>query len=121
MAGGVMQFKQKRSWPYLLMATGLTAWLLAIQWMIWIQSEGLKKTDVRYQQFIEQARHNLKRAVKNQQLMDEISALESHPGRIEGWARESLNMIKKGELFYQIVPKPKKEPAESTLKDQLDN
>ena len=108
-----MQGKQN-NWPYLLMIAGLSFWLCAIQWMIWIQSTGLKETNRRYNQFMALAINTQKRSNKNEHLTREINALNSHPGRIEGIAREKLNMIKKGELFYEIVPKEATKPKDIT-------
>ncbi len=48
-------------------------------------------------------------AEENQQLQKEIEALKTDSHEVESLAREKLNLVKPGELVYQIVPE-KSEP-----------
>ncbi len=47
---------------------------------------------------------NQKIADDNQKLRQEIEALKTDPYEVEKLAREKLNLVKPGEVVYQIVP-----------------
>jgi cell division protein FtsB len=105
--------KKKRISLHAFLYSFLTLWLISVQWMTWVHPDGLKKTNQRYAAFLKPTEKSQVMAKKNKLLRDEIDLFESHPGRVEGLARESLNMIKPGETFYAIVPKPSAQDADS--------
>lgn len=48
---------------------------------------------------------------ENSKISEEVKALKSDPAAIEKVAREKLNLVKPGEIVYQIVKKSEKEPT----------
>lgn len=46
---------------------------------------------------------------ENQRLIGEIQALKTDPFAVEKIAREKLNLVKPGEIVYQIIREPRNE------------
>lgn len=83
----------------------LLALLLLMQYEFWFSDGGMKtvwqlEKNIAKQQKINDALDN-----HNQVLIAEIKDLQSGNAAIEARARNDLGMVKKGEVFYQVVKK----------------
>jgi cell division protein FtsB len=85
--------------------------LAALQYRLWVGEGSLAdlhsiKREIALQQ-AEIARLN----VRNQELQAEVQDLGAGVEAAEERARSELGMIKPGEIFIQVIERPKKEPA----------
>lgn len=79
--------------------------LSLLQYEFWFSDGGMKT--------VWQMKHNIERQNKvnaeldkrNQILIAEVKDLQSGNAAIEARARDDLGMVKKGEVFYQVVKK----------------
>lgn len=77
--------------------------LLVLQYQLWFAPGGVTSL-FRLQQSIQhQIDMNKQLAARNNQLIADINDLKNGNEAIEERARNDLGMIKKGEVFYQIV------------------
>ncbi len=74
---------------------------LVLQYELWWAPDGAKETA--------HLKHVLKVLKKTQKQVregnDSLQASVADAGSVEGRARSELGMVKKGEVFYQLVPK----------------
>jgi cell division protein FtsB len=76
---------------------------LILQFKLWFSDEGLfRMFQLRHEVAI-QAEKNQELQKSNNALRADIDALKKGDNSIEEHARNDLGMIKKGEVFYQIV------------------
>lgn len=81
----------------------LFATLIFLQYRLWFESGGIRdmmklKKELAVQQI---AIENMKK--RNEELLFQIQRLQNSQDAAESRARNELGMIKKGEIFYQIV------------------
>lgn len=80
--------------------------LLAIlQYKLWIENDGANHASELRKQIAQQADVNQQLQERNQQLESEIKDLKQDSAAIEERARNDLGMVKKGEQYYQVIPK----------------
>ena len=76
---------------------------LVLQYQLWLGHGGVM-TSRSMQHAIEQRKKvNEKYKKRNEQLMADIAGLKQGHQAIESRARHDLGMVKKGEVFYQVV------------------
>lgn len=93
---------------YRVLVIVLLALLLAMQYRLWVGSDGWADV-ARLRGEIETLRHaNAELHTRNQALEAEINSLKTGDEAMEERARSDLGMVKEGEDFFLIVePKPK--------------
>jgi cell division protein FtsB len=86
----------------------LTILFLGLQYKLWFEKDGFWRVQRLNQQISKQAQENLQLSQRNETLVAEIKDLKIGKAALEAHARNDLNMVKPGELFYLIVDKDKK-------------
>ena len=81
----------------------LVGLLLLLQYHVWFAAGGILSVRSLKQKIQAQQERNLKLQHKNQVLIAEVRDLKSGNHAVEARAREDLGMIKKNEVFYQVV------------------
>ena len=80
-----------------------------LQYRLWVGDDSVSEI-VQLQKKIEQQKKSIEVLEERNRLLNaEVLNLKSGLDAIEERARSELGMIKKGEQFYQIVKRPKKE------------
>jgi cell division protein FtsB len=79
--------------------------LLLLQYEFWFSDGGMKTVWQLQKSISTQAQKNTQLDKRNQVLIAEIKDLQSGNAAIEARARNDLGMVKKGEVFYQVVQK----------------
>ncbi|MCX7120738.1 MAG: cell division protein FtsB [Gammaproteobacteria bacterium] len=79
--------------------------LLLLQYEFWFSDGGMKTVFQMQKSISAQAKTNDQLDKRNQVLIAEIKDLQSGNAAIEARARNDLGMVKKGEVFYQVVKK----------------
>lgn len=79
--------------------------LLLLQYEFWFSDGGVKTVWQLQKSISKQAQKNDQLDKRNQVLIAEIKDLQSGNAAIEARARNDLGMVKKGEVFYQVVKK----------------
>lgn len=82
----------------LLALTGFFLWRLFGAEQILVHYHSVK------QQLAQQQMKNTEQSIRNEKLLAEVNRLKSNSKALESEARQSLGMIKKDEVFYQITP-----------------
>jgi len=90
-----------------LLAPLLLALLVAIQWPLWFGKGGwLRAWDLERQLAAQRGTNGAYNA-RNAELAAEVASLREGREAIEERARYQLNMVRDGEVFFQlVVPKP---------------
>lgn len=78
--------------------------LIVLQYKLWFSSGGFAASKLLKEKITIQDAKNADLQKQNAILMADIKALKNNDNAIEARARSDLGMIKKGEVFYQIVP-----------------
>jgi cell division protein FtsB len=92
-----------------LLAIALTALLIAIQWPLWFGKGGWLRAWDLDRQLLAQRGINGALNARNAELAAEVASLREGREAIEERARHELNMVRDGEVFFQIVvPKPER-------------
>lgn len=86
----------------------LTALFILLQYQLWFASGGVFTAYRLHSNITKQAQMNKKLQERNAILVADIKELKHGNDAVEERARNDLGMIKKGEVFYQIV-QPKAE------------
>ncbi len=90
-----------------LLALTLAALLIAIQWPLWFGKGGWLRVWDFDRQLAAQRSVNGALTARNAELAAEVASLREGTEAIEERARHELNMVRDGELFFQIVtPRP---------------
>jgi cell division protein FtsB len=90
-----------------LLALVLIALIAAIQYPLWLGKGGWLRVWQLDQQVKSQRENNTRLAIRNQALAAEVRDLKEGYEAIEERARAELGMIKKDEIFFQVLdPKP---------------
>ncbi|OGT49069.1 MAG: hypothetical protein A3E82_01480 [Gammaproteobacteria bacterium RIFCSPHIGHO2_12_FULL_38_11] len=79
--------------------------LSLLQYEFWFSDGGMKTVFQMQKRISAQAKVNDQLDKRNQVLIAEIKDLQSGNAAIEARARNDLGMVKKGEVFYQVVKK----------------
>ncbi len=79
--------------------------LLLLQYEFWFSDGGVKTVWKMQKNISMQTQKNDQLDKRNQILIAEIKDLQSGNAAIEARARNDLGMVKKGEVFYQILPR----------------
>lgn len=77
--------------------------LVILQYRLWFASDGLMHVFHLQNEIKQQQAKNDDLVKGNEFLLDEINSLKQGGVEIESRARNDLGMVKKGEVFYQIV------------------
>jgi len=88
------------------MKTGIIialALLIILQYQLWLGKAGIKKRHTLQTRIEQQQQENQQLQMRNRHLNAEVIDLKTGLDAIEGRARSELGMIKRGEVFYQIV------------------
>ena len=96
-----------------LLAIVLAALLIGIQWPLWFGKGGWLRVWDLDRQLLAQRGINGALNARNAELAAEVASLREGREAIEERARHELNMVRDGEIFFQIVT-PKTEAAVST-------
>jgi cell division protein FtsB len=91
-----------------ILAIVLGALLIAIQYPLWLGKGGWLRAWELERQLATQRTVNGTLAARNAELGAEVSSLREGREAIEERARHELNMVREGEVFFQIVT-PKSE------------
>jgi len=83
----------------------LVVLLLLLQYEFWFSDGGMKTVWQLQKSISAQAQKNSQLDKRNQILIAEVKDLQSGNAAIEARARNDLGMVKKGEVFYQVVQK----------------
>ncbi len=101
-----------------LLAFVLAALLIAIQWPLWFGKGGWLRAWDLDRQLTAQRSVNGALTTRNAALAAEVASLREGTEAIEERARHELNMVRDGEIFFQIVS-PKAESASSTNRSPI--
>ena len=88
------------------MKTGIIialALLIILQYQLWLGKAGMKKRHTLQTRIEQQQQENQQLQMRNRHLNAEVIDLKTGLDAVEGRARSELGMIKRGEVFYQIV------------------
>jgi cell division protein FtsB len=97
-----------------LITVTLLVLLVALQWPVWFGKGGWFKVWERQDELSRQQTANEERRQRNAAVEADVRDLKDGSGAIEERARQDLGMIKKGEVFVQILPgSPLAAPAPS--------
>ena len=81
--------------------------LLLLQYRLWFAEGGLAEASRLKEQLEGAEAENAELMTRNAALTQEVKALQGGTEAVERNARESLGLIKEGEVFYQFVEEPK--------------
>ena len=91
-------------WPLRLLAVLLLIMFLVLQYRLWVGQGSLAEVNHLEHQVRQQQAQIAKMQERNALLRVEVESLKTGLDAVEARAREDLGMIKKGEIFYQVVP-----------------
>lgn len=74
-----------------------------LQYHLWFTSGGVFDVLKLKRMLAAQATENQKLKTRNDELIFQISRLQNSQDAVEARARNELGMIKKGEMFYQVI------------------
>jgi len=81
----------------------LTAFLVLLQYRLWVSDQGFPEVRRLQQALVKQAQENRAQGERNRQLAAEVTDLKQGLSALEERARSELGMIGSGETFYQVV------------------
>jgi cell division protein FtsB len=86
-----------------IVAIVLAVLLVAIQYPLWFGKGGWLRVVELERQLAAQRTVNAGLAERNAQLAAEVASLREGRGAIEERARHELNMVRDGEIFFQLI------------------
>lgn len=86
-----------------IIAFFLIALLIALQYRLWVQPGGFLEMVRLKKQVALQKAENEKLKERNEVLLQEVQLIQKNKDAVESRARRELGMIKKGEVFYQVI------------------
>jgi len=86
-----------------LIITALVVLFLVLQYKLWFDQGGVVEAWQLKKQIASQAKQNDQLQERNQALVAEVDNLKQGKQAIAERARAELGMVKKGEVFYQVV------------------
>jgi cell division protein FtsB len=78
--------------------------IVFLQYRLWGSQDGLLRSWHLKKTISAETRRGDELSKNNAVLVDEINALKNDNAAIESQARNNLGMVKKGEIFYRVVP-----------------
>jgi cell division protein FtsB len=93
------------------LAAILGALILLIQYPLWLGKGGWLRVWEVEQQLAEDRQHNMQLQLRNAALAAEVRDLKQGLDAIEERARYEQGMVKKDEIFFQIIEMPPASPA----------
>lgn len=93
------------TWQLRLVILLLLIIFIVLQYRLWVGEGSLAEVNLLTKQIHQQQAELAGLKARNLALRAEIDDLKKGRDAIEARARKELGMIKKGEVFYQIVPK----------------
>ena len=87
-----------------LLGIALALLVLAVQWPLWIGKGSWTRVWELDRQLAEQRATNVRSKARNDALDADVRDLKEGSEALEERARFELGMIRKGEVFYQVVP-----------------
>jgi cell division protein FtsB len=81
----------------------LAVLLVAVQFPLWFGKGGWLRVAELERQLAAQHTVNTRLAERNAQVAAEVASLREGRGAIEERARHDLNMVREGEIFFQLV------------------
>jgi len=100
-----------------LLVFAIAALLIAIQWPLWLGKGGWLRAWDLDRQLLTQRGVNGTLSARNAELAAEVASLREGREAIEERARHELNMVRDGEMFFQIVP-PRRDAAGATSSER---
>ena len=89
---------------------GLACLVLLLQYRLWFAEGSLAERQRLQRQVHEAERENARLRARNETLAREVLDLQAGKAVVEQRAREELNLVRDGEVFYQFVEKGAKQP-----------
>ena len=86
---------------------GLLGLLLLLQYRLWFEEGGLVEGNRLKQQLESAETENSELSKRNAAMTQEVIALQAGTEAVEKNARETLGLIKEGEVYYQFVEESK--------------
>ena len=86
-----------------VVAIALAVLLVLIQWPLWFGKGGWLRVSELERQLAAQKTVNAGLAERNAQVAAEVASLREGRGAIEERARHDLNMVREGEIFFQLI------------------
>lgn len=77
--------------------------LIFLQYRLWFDDDGVFNMLKLKKQLANAEQDNMALKTRNDNLLKQIQQLQDNQDAIESRARQELGMIKKGEVFYQVV------------------
>lgn len=77
--------------------------IVFLQYRLWFEADGIRDMLQIKKQLAMQTDENSKLKKRNEELVFQVRRLQSSQDATESRARNELGMIKKGEVFYQII------------------
>jgi len=96
----------------------LAALLLLLQYSLWFGRGGMRDVANLKEQIAAQEAENAKLDARNNSLLAEVMDLKQGLDAIEEIARSEMGMVRKGEVFFQVLETPL--PAPTTPTDKHD-
>ena len=87
-----------------IVVTLLSLLLLLAQFALWFGTHGVLKLRQLEQSIQDQNQVNAQLQAQNQRLHAEVIELKQGKEALEARARSQLGLIKKGEVFYRLIP-----------------
>lgn len=81
--------------------------LLFLQYRLWFESGGIREMLQLKKSLTQQVDSNAILKKQNDELLHEIKQIKTSPDAIESRARDELGMIKRNEVFYQVIKNEK--------------
>jgi len=94
-----------------VLAAILGALIVAIQYPLWLGKGGWLRVWEVERQLAQDGRHNQRLQLRNAALAAEVNDLKEGLEAIEERARYEQGMVKKDEIFFQIIESPAASPA----------
>jgi cell division protein FtsB len=86
-----------------VVAIALAVLLVLIQWPLWFGKGGWLRVSELERQLAAQKTVNAGLTERNAQVAAEVASLREGRGAIEERARHDLNMVRDGEIFFQLI------------------
>ena len=86
-----------------VVTVAVAALLVLIQWPLWFGKGGWLRVSELERQLAAQKTVNAGLAERNSQVAAEVASLREGRGAIEERARHDLNMVREGEIFFQLI------------------
>jgi len=89
--------------PFKLLPAVLVLLLVFLQYQLWFSIGGIKNSILLKKQLAQQTQENAILKNHNDELVRQVKDMQANPDAMESRARRELGMIKKNEVFYQVI------------------